>query len=342
MDETAANHVPARRGPAGAGNRHKLPPRAGRFAPGAGLCLAGCLVAVLVGCQPTVEQNALAGKPAAGGRVRVLATTGMIADVARIVGGEDVEVVALMGPGVDPHLYQPVARDQARLSAAQLVLYNGLHLEGKMGDLFESLAKSRRVVAVSRDISQDRLLKWADSAGMHDPHIWFDVKLWQEVVRTITGALAELDPTHVVAYEKRARDYLAELDRLDAYCHKRAGELEPAQRVLITSHDAFHYFGRAYGFEVVGIQGISTDSEAGLKAVTDAVDLIQARRVRAIFPESSVSRAAIERVALDSGAVLGPELYSDALGSPDSSAGNYVGMIKTNIDQIVDALRRQP
>jgi manganese/zinc/iron transport system substrate-binding protein len=263
----------------------------------------------------------------------------MIADAARIVGGDRASVTALMGPGVDPHLYQPTARDNAVLKAAQLVFYNGLHLEGRMVEVFESLALKKPVIAVARDIPVDKLLAWQVSAGMHDPHIWFDVQLWRQVVQTVATAYAEVDPPHADEYRQRAADYTAELDRLDEYCRSRAGELPEAQRVLITSHDAFHYFGKAYGFEVVGIQGISTESEAGLKAITDAVDLIRKREIRAIFPETSVPRAAIERVARDSGAALGKELYSDALGAADGPAGTYVGMIRTNIDQIVDGLK---
>ncbi|MGE5192009.1 MAG: metal ABC transporter solute-binding protein, Zn/Mn family [Deltaproteobacteria bacterium] len=294
---------------------------------------------IFAGCSDSADRPAAGDPRSPSGKLSVLATTGMIADAARIVGGEHVEIAALMGPGVDPHLYQPTARDQGKLKAARLILYNGLHLEGKMVEIFESLARQKRVVAVSSGISESRLLSWKASAGMHDPHIWFDVKLWQEAVRTIAQAYAEIDPPHATDYERRAADYLAELDRLDQYCRDRAAELADDQRVLITSHDAFHYFGRAYGFEVVGIQGISTDTEAGLKAITDAVDLIRQRRIRAIFPETSVPRAAIERVAKDSDARLGPELYSDALGSPDTPAGNYARMIRTNIDNIVNALK---
>ena len=291
------------------------------------------------GCTGPADQPAAGASRSPSGKLSVLATTGMIADAARVVGGGHVEVAALMGPGVDPHLYQPTARDQGKLKAARLIFYNGLHLEGKMVEIFESLAQQKRVVAVSSGISEGRLLLWKSSAGMHDPHIWFDVRLWQEAVRTIAQAYAETDPPHAADYERRAAEYLAELDGLDQYCRDRAAELPDDERVLITSHDAFHYFGGAYGFEVVGIQGISTDSEAGLKAITDAVDLIRRRKIRAIFPETSVPRAAIERVAKDSSAKLGPELYSDALGSPDTSAGNYVGMIHTNIDNIVNSLK---
>jgi manganese/zinc/iron transport system substrate-binding protein len=296
------------------------------------------LMAVLAGCTSSANDS-VGDARARSGKLAVLATTGMIADAARIVGGDAVEVTALMGPGVDPHLYQPTSRDQGKLRAAQLIFYNGLHLEGKMVEIFESLAKQKHVVAISSDISEERLLSWKETAGMHDPHIWFDVTLWQQAVRTIARAYSTADPPHAADYERRAADYLAELDELDTYCQTRAAEVPEKERVLITSHDAFHYFGRTYGFEVVGIQGISTDSEAGLKAITDAVDLIRQRGVRAIFPETSVPRAAIERVAKDGGARLGPELYSDALGAPDSPAATYAGMIRTNIDNIVDSLK---
>ncbi len=307
------------------------------------LTIAASLL-LLAGCG-TSHENTTASESAsnvqklATGRLHVLATTGMIADAARIVGGDAVEVNALMGPGVDPHLYQPTARDQGKLNAADVIFYNGLHLEGKMSEIFESRAKEKRVVAISRDIPEDRLLSWHDSQGMHDPHIWFDVKLWQSAVRTISRAYSEADPPHTADYDRRASAYLAELDGLDKYCRNRTAELKSEQRVLITSHDAFHYFGRAYGFEVVGIQGISTDTEAGLKAITDAVDLIRGKNIRAIFPETSVPRAAIERVAKDGQCRLAAELYSDALGAPESEAGNYAGMIRTNIDNIVNALK---
>lgn len=303
-------------------------------------CLLIVLGLLTPGCGNVQSDTQSGGNPVAETtRLPVLATTGMIADIADIVGGDRAEVTALMGPGVDPHLYQPTARDQGKLRAARLIFYNGLHLEGKMVETFESLAKTKTVVAVSRDIPEGQFLSWKESAGMHDPHIWFDVLLWQQAVRTVEKAYREIDPDHAKGYTERAAAYLAELDQLDKYCHDRAAELEPSRRILITSHDAFHYFGRAYGFKVVGIQGISTDTEAGLKAITDAVDLIKENNVRAIFPETSVPRAAIERVARDSGAHLGPELYSDALGDASTTARTYAGMIRTNMDHIVDALK---
>jgi manganese/zinc/iron transport system substrate-binding protein len=297
------------------------------------------LSTLIAGCGANGTNPGTRPATGADGKLAVLATTGMIADAARIVGGERVSVTALMGPGVDPHLYQPTTRDQVALRQAQIVFYNGLHLEGRMVEIFESLAQRKTVVAVSRDIPRERLLSWDDSAGMHDPHLWFDVSLWREVVKTIAAVYAEADPGHAEEYARRAADYTRELETLDDYCRKRVEELPETGRVLITSHDAFHYLGRAYGLEVVGLQGISTDSEAGLKAITDAIDLIRTRRIRAIFPETSVPHSAIERVARDSGAVLGEELYSDALGGVDGPAGTYAGMIRTNIDHIVDALK---
>ncbi|MGQ0637604.1 MAG: metal ABC transporter solute-binding protein, Zn/Mn family [Planctomycetaceae bacterium] len=302
-----------------------------RLSPAA--ALLACLL--LAGCS--VDSGASTGAGTSK-KLHVLATTGIIGDVAQIIGGDEAHIEALMGPGVDPHLYQPTARDQGRLRAAQLVLYNGLHLEGKMIEVFENLAQSLPVVAVTRDIPDGHLLSWQAAAGMHDPHVWFDVRLWKQVATTIAEALATADPDHAEKYNARRDAYLAELEQLDEYCRRRSAEVPSGQRVLITSHDAFHYFGRAYGFEVVGIQGISTETEAGLRAITDAVDLIRRRNIRAIFPETSVPRAAIERVARDSGARLGAELYSDALGPADGPAGNYIGMIRENIDHIVGAL----
>jgi len=294
--------------------------------------------AVLAGCTdaPLAPAASSAGRRA--GPLVVLATTGMIADAARIVGGPGVVVTALMGPGVDPHLYQPTAGDQGRLRAADVVFYNGLHLEGKMAEIFESLAREKTVVAVSRDIPQDELLAWPDSAGMHDPHIWFDPLLWKRVVQTIAQVYAQADPQGAEGYRQRAADYMRQLDELHAWCERRVDQLAPERRVLITSHDAFHYLGRRYGFKVVALQGIRTDSEAGLKAMTDTIDLVKSQKIRAIFPETSVPKAAIERVAKDSGARLGGELYSDALGGPETTAADYAGMLRTNIDRIVEAL----
>lgn len=270
--------------------------------------------------------------------LRILATTSQVADVARSIAGSAARVEALMGPGVDPHLYQPTLGDQRRLREADLVLYNGLHLEGKMTEIFESLAESKRVVALSSEIPPEQLLQSDDSAGQPDPHIWFDIALWKLAAQTVVAQLCELDPANSPGYRERGATYLMDLERAHQECLQRVEQLPPARRVLLTSHDAFAYLGRAYGFEVVGLQGLSTESEAGLRRLTECVDLVKSRQVRAIFPETSVSRSAIERVATDSGARLGPELFSDALGPADGPAGTVAGMLRTNIELVVEAL----
>jgi manganese/zinc/iron transport system substrate-binding protein len=248
----------------------------------------------------------------------------------------------MMGPGVDPHLYQPTTRDQRRLRQADVILYNGLHLEGKMVEVFEALAREKTVVAVTAGMPDDRLLSGDKSGGQPDPHVWFDVGLWKLATRVVIDTLATAAPGEAEGFRLRGSRYLEELDELDEYCRRRISELPVERRVLITSHDAFQYFGKAYGFEVVGIQGISTESEAGLRRLAECVDLIRQRRVAAVFPESSVSPAAVQRVAQDSGAKVGPELYSDALGAPEGPAGTYPGMIRSNVDVIVEALRDPP
>jgi len=270
--------------------------------------------------------------------LRVLATTSQVADVARSIGGPVARVEALMGPGVDPHLYQPTLADQRRLREADLVFYNGLHLEGKMTEIFESLAESKRVVSLASEIPPEQLLQSDDAAGQPDPHIWFDVALWKLATQTVVAQFCEMDPANAPGYRERGATYLMDLERPHQACLQRVEQLPQARRVLMTSHDAFAYLGRAYGFEVLGLQGLSTESEAGLRRLTDCVDLVKARQIRAIFPETSVARSAIERVATDSGARLGPELYSDALGPADGPAGTVAGMLRTNIELVVDAL----
>ena len=303
------------------------------------LCAWSMLVLLIVGhsgCSSDAKTNEVSKNKSAP-KYKILATTLMIADAATRIAGEDVQVDWLMGPGVDPHLYQPTAKDRIKLQSADVILYQGLHLEGKMVDTFESIIKQgRTAVAVSRDIPESELLSW--EGGLHDPHVWHDPQLWKRCVQTMVDTLIAHDPESASAYRERAAAYVAELDELHAFCENRVAEIPPAQRWLITSHDAFHYYGRAYGFQVVGIQGISTESEAGLKAITDAVDLIKAHKIGAIFPETSVPPAAINRVAQDSKAKLGPELYSDALGGVGSGADTYVGMIQANTNSVVDGL----
>lgn len=275
--------------------------------------------------------------------LRVTATTSMVADLARQIGGDLVLVSGLMGPGVDPHLYKASAGDVRRLDQADVILYSGLHLEARMGDVLARLAQRRRTVAVAEAVPPSRLLSPPQFSGAPDPHVWFDVSLWRLAALRTRDAFQAADPARAAAYQARADRYLAELDSLDAYVRARAAELPPARRVLITAHDAFNYFGRAYGFEVRGLQGISTLGEAGTADVQELAAFIAERRLPAMFVESSVPRRAIEAVQAAVRARglmvrIGGELYSDALGSPGTPAGDYLGMVRHNIDAIVAGL----
>jgi len=285
------------------------------------------------------------GAPGAAdtGRPRITTTTGMIADAARNVGGDLVEVRELMGPGVDPHLYKATQGDLRRLRESDLILYNGLHLEGRMGETLEQMARRTRVVQVTDTIPEARLRRPLDMEGQYDPHVWFDVSLWRLVVERIRDALIEMDPAHREVYARNATAYLDDLDELHAYCLRRIAEIPEGRRVLITAHDAFGYFGRAYGIEILGVQGVSTAAEYGLQDITRLVDLIVSRRVKAVFVESSVPPRSIH--ALIEGARakghevrLGGELYSDALGPAGAPEGTYAGMVRHNVDTIVEAL----
>lgn len=299
----------------------------------AALLLSGCGRVASGAAQVDVE----------GRQVRAVATIGMIADVVEQVGGERVTVVGLMGPGVDPHLYKASEGDVIRLAEADIVFYNGLHLEAKMAEVFERMQGRTRTVAVTDGIPRDLLLAPPAFAGAYDPHVWFDVSLWMYTVEAVRDALIDLDPGSADLYRANADRYLAELADLHAYVTAQAERIPPQQRVLITAHDAFNYFGRAYGFEVRGLQGISTASEASTADVQNLAEFIVARRIPAIFIESSIPRRNVEAVqaaveARGYNLQIGGELYSDALGDPGSEAGTYSGMLRHNVDTIVGAL----
>ena len=280
-----------------------------------------------------------------GGRLNVVATTGMITDVVRQVGGDRVAVRGLMGPGVDPHLYKASAGDVTALADADVIFYNGLHLEAAMGEVLEEMGSRIRTVPVAAGIPPARLLAPAEFAGAHDPHVWFDVSLWVVTVEAVATALAEADTAGAAAYRENARRYAAELDSLHRWVQDRANEVPPERRVLVTAHDAFNYFGRAYGFEVRGLQGISTVSEAGTGDVQRLAELIVSRRIPAIFVETSISRRTVEAVqaavrARGVDVAIGGSLFSDAMGDPGTPEGSYVGMVRHNVNTIVDALLR--
>lgn len=280
----------------------------------------------------------------AGGPLRVVTTTGIIADVAQRIAGEHARVEALMGPGVDPHLYKASESDVRRLSEADLVLYNGLHLEGKMGDILTKMARTRPVIAVTEEIPEDLLREPPEFLGQYDPHVWFDVSMWAKTLGPIARELSALSPEHAREFEANAAALEKELTELDAWVEAQILTVPEPQRILVTAHDAFGYFGRRYGMEVVGIQGISTLSEAGLKDVDRVVSLVVDRKVPAIFVESSVPRRSIEAVqaavrSRKHDVAIGGQLHSDSLGAAGSPAGTYPGMVRANVNTIVNALR---
>ncbi|MDF2627900.1 MAG: transporter permease protein [Symbiobacteriaceae bacterium] len=302
---------------------------------GAALALLLAVALVVVGCGRTEG-------PGAGGKLKVTVTTGMIADIGRNVGGAHVEVTSLMGSGVDPHLYKASEGDIAKLSAAQMIFYNGLHLEGRMADIFVRMAATKPTVPVAEGIDESLLLE--TSAQTEDPHIWFDVSLWMKATEVVRDRLAEHDAAHKADYVKNAEAYLAQLQELDRYAREQLATVPKAQRVMVTAHDAFSYFGRAYDVEVMGLQGISTAAEYGLNDVQRLVDVLVERKIKAVFVESSVPKRSIE--ALVEGAkakghevVIGGQLFSDAMGAEGTPEGTYVGMVRHNVDTIVGALK---
>lgn len=279
-----------------------------------------------------------AGSARSGGDsvIDAVATVGMVGDIVRQVGGEWVNVKQICGPGVDPHLYKPTRDDVQAILSADVVFYSGLMLEGKMTDTLIKVARTKPVFAVTELIDESLLLEPADFAGHYDPHVWNDVSAWSQCVGAVEQALSELDPTHAEDYAANAAAFKAELQKLHQYGLDSIATIPEAGRVLITSHDAFNYFGRAYGLEVQGVQGLSTESEAGVQRINELVDMLVAKNVQAVFIESSVSRKNID--ALVEGAnskghqvKIGGELFSDAMGKSGSYEGTYLGMLDHNI-----------
>jgi manganese/zinc/iron transport system substrate-binding protein len=278
------------------------------------------------------------------GKLKIVTTTGMIKDAVEHVVGDKAEVVALMGPGVDPHLYKATQGDLQKLTDADIIFYNGLHLEGKMGEVFEKLGKTKPVIAVASKIKEDQLRTIPGFQGTHDPHVWFNVKLWENAVVAVLDYMRAHDQANASEYEANAKAYMVRLDSLHEAVKTSIQQIPKDQRVLITAHDAFGYFGDAYAIEVRGLQGISTVSEFGLKDVTELVNFIIERKIKAIFVESSVSQRSIEAVregCQQKGwdVKIGGSLYSDAMGAAGTPDGNYIGMVSKNVKTIVEALK---
>lgn len=279
------------------------------------------------------------------GKYNVVTTTTLIADIVKSIGGEYLNIRGLMGPGVDPHLYKASAGDVKLMQNANMVIHNGLHLEGKMGDVFESIEGSDKLIfAVSENIDKSKFIDFVTNPGNYDPHIWFDVELWKEAAIRVAEGIKELDSEHEKEYDDNLQSYLNELDELDKYIRKRVEELPEESRILVTAHDAFSYFGNAYGFDVRGLQGISTAAEAGTLDVRKLADFIVEKKVKAIFVESSVPRKSIEALqeavkAQGFNVEIGGELYSDSTGGAGTDAETYIGTFKANINLIVDSLK---
>jgi manganese/zinc/iron transport system substrate-binding protein len=300
------------------------------------LALAGLVAAMLLlpGCGGSAQDD---------GRLRVVTTVGMITDIVERVGGDRVSVTGLMGPGVDPHLYKASAGDVRRLAAAQVIFYNGLHLEAAMAEVLREMDGRIRTRAVAEAVPRERLLTPPEWQGQFDPHVWSDVSLWIYAVEAVAETLSEVEPEGSETFRANARALQAELDELDAWVREQVARVPEPRRILITAHDAFNYFGQAYGFRVEGLQGLSTVAEAGTGDVQRLADLIAREGIPAIFVESSIPRRNIEAVraavrARGAAVEIGGILFSDAMGDPGTPEGTYPGMIRHNVRTIVEAL----
>ncbi len=306
------------------------------------------VIAGSAGCGSEARQSTADSRTFVGEYpIQVVCTTGPVTDMLRSLGGELLEVTGLMGPGVDPHLYRAVPADVERLAAADMIFYNGLHLEGRMADLFEQLSERKPTFAVTHalaDAKDPRLRKPPEFEGYYDPHVWHDPKLWSECVTYVAGVLAKFDPSHRDDYARNRDAYLEKLQEADAYCRQQLETIPERRRVLVSAHDAFNYFCNAYGLEPMPLKGVSTEDEVTIGRMDDVVELLVERKIKAVFVESAAApqivRALIEPCRREGHEVhIGGELYADAMGPAESGADNYLGMIKANVDTVVSALK---
>jgi manganese/zinc/iron transport system substrate-binding protein len=319
------------------------------------LCLLLALSLVLNGCSSSHEDT----KSAASNETRtysgeypikIVATTGQVAELVSRIGGKFVEVNALMAPGVDPHLYRPIASDIKKLDEADAIIYNGLHLEGRMTEIFEQLAKRKTTYAVTSGLvsrKDERLRKPPEFADAYDPHVWHDVSMWSDCANDVADELAKFDPPHADYYRENAKVYRDELTELDRFCREEIANIPTKQRLLVTAHDAFGYFGKAYGLEVLALKGISTEEEIDLAHQEEVQRTLVERKIPAVFVESAVAPRTVQalvepcRAAGHDLQVPEQELYADALGPADTDDSTYAGMIRHNVKTIVDALSRE-
>lgn len=277
-------------------------------------------------------------------KLKITCTTGFVADAIKNITKEKVEIYTLMGPGVDPHLYKATQGDIAKLNQADIIVYNGLHLEGKMTEIFEKLKERKIIIAQAELIEKNQLFKPEGFENNYDPHIWFDVNLWSQTISKLGEELAKADTLNAKFYLENTNIYVDSLLKLNNWAKEKLNEIPENQRVLITAHDAFQYFGNAYNLEVKALQGISTVSEFGLKDVSDLVNFICDRKIKAVFVESSVSSRSINAViegckSKNHEVKIGATLFSDALGNENSNEKDYIGVFKYNVNQIVNSLK---
>jgi manganese/zinc/iron transport system substrate-binding protein len=294
------------------------------------------VLSLILGCKNNTETN---GKP------NVVTTTSMITDVVKNIGGDVINLQGLMGSGVDPHLYKASEGDVSKLANADLIFYNGLHLEGKLVEVFEKMGSQNiKTKAIAQVIDKSTLIGSDYFQSNYDPHIWFDVTYWKQAAKFITTELSLLIPEQNAFFNANLETYLAKLNALETELKAKIETLPQEKRVLVTAHDAFNYFGKAYGFKVVGLQGLSTATEAGVQDVQKLAAFIIEKQIKAVFVESSVPRRTIEalQAAVKSkghDVVIGGTLYSDALGNAGTIEGTYIGMFKYNVNTIVNALK---
>ena len=278
------------------------------------------------------------------GKIKVVATTSMISDILKNIGGDYVELEGLMGAGVDPHLYKASEGDVTKLYNADVIFYNGLHLEGKLVEVFEKMEQSKTTVALGESLPKEELIGSEYFASNYDPHVWFNIQFFKQFAKTVSEVLSKKDAANATNYKANETSYLAKLDALETELKATIATLPAEKRILVTAHDAFNYFGKSYGFNVVGLQGLSTATEAGVQDVQRLSNFIIDNRVKAVFVESSVPRRTIEALqaavlSKNHEVTIGGSLYSDALGNTGTEEGTYVGMFRANVNTIVNALK---
>lgn len=307
--------------------------------------LSFVILFILAGCNSSDSPNAnqTGESNQKDSPIQVVTTISQIGEPMQVIGGDRVEVVSLMGPGVDPHLYEATQGDIHTLEKAEIIFYNGLNLEGNMGEIFSKMKEKKVTIAIAESIDEGKLL--IDEDGALDPHIWFDLDLWKEALNEATEVLKEYSPENANYFEENKEKYFAQMDELKKEAKEKLSSVPKEQRILVTAHDAFGYFGRMYDIEVVGLQGLSTEDEVGLSDIQATIDLIIEKQVPSVFVESSVNQNSIQAViegALKAGlqVELGGELFSDAMGEEGTEEGTYLGMYRHNVNTVFDGLTR--